>query len=101
MSKSLSLLDAASGFAAMGAPARLDIIRLLVRAGHQGLTITTIRERLGIPASTLAHHLECLVQANLIQQSKQGRTCLNVAHFQHLENLAAFLLHECCKDENP
>ena len=89
---------AAKGFAAAGAAPRLEVLLDLVRAGPQGLTVGEIQERLNIPASTLAHHLRFLNSASLIDQEKDGRTVINRARFDYIEDLAKFLLKECCAD---
>lgn len=56
----------------LGNLTRLDIYRLLVRAGSPGLNITDIQTRLDVPASTLAFHLRGLVGAGLVAQEKSG-----------------------------
>lgn len=89
---------AALGFAAAGSEARLTVLRVLVRAGEQGLIVADIQQKTRIPASTLAHHLKFLTAAGLIVQEKQGRAVINKANYQHIEALAAFLTHECCAD---
>jgi len=71
---------AAQGFAAMGSEARLEVLRALVRAGQDGLTIGDIRERTGIAPSTLAHHLKFLAAADLVDQQKDGRSVINRAN---------------------
>ncbi len=91
--------EAAAGFAAMGSEARLQVLRSLIRAGEPGLTVGEIQDRTGIAPSTLAHHLKFLSGAGVIRQEKIGRTVTNQADFQRLENLAAFILSECCSDE--
>jgi len=55
--------------------------------------------RTGIVASTLAHHLKTLSAAKLIVQEKEGRVITSRANYTHLEELAAFILTECCADE--
>ena len=95
----ITLEIAAQGFSAAGSESRLEVLSALVRAGHGGLTIGEVQQRLGIPASTLAHHLKFLAGAELIEQEKQGRSVLNRANFERIEALAAFLLHECCADD--
>ena len=97
-SPDLGLEEAAQGFAAIGSEPRLDVLLSLVRAGPDGLSVGEVQERLGIPASTLSHHLRFLAAAGLIQQTKEGRTIYNRAAFSHIEALAAFLLRECCVD---
>jgi len=95
----ISLEEAAQGFAAAGSEPRLEVLLTLVRAGHDGLSVGDIQERMAIPPSTLAHHLRFLAAAGLIVQEKQGRTVINRANFDHIEALAGFLLRECCADE--
>tara|TARA_B100001939_G_scaffold280124_1_gene248781 strand:+ start:33 stop:368 length:336 start_codon:yes stop_codon:yes gene_type:complete len=94
----LELQIATQGFAAAGSESRLSVLRVLIRAGHQGLTVSDIQKRLDIPASTLAHHLKCLVAGELILQEKQGRSVVNRANYNQLKALADFLLNECCID---
>lgn len=90
---------AVQGFAAMGSEARLHVLRSLVRAGTMGLAVGDIQERTGIPASTLAHHLRFLAAAGLIEQRKEGRSIISTARFDHLQDLAAYILTACCADQ--
>ncbi len=93
--------QASLGFSAAGSEARLLVLRALVRAGPSGLRVGEIRERLGIPSSTLAHHLRSLADGGLIEQEKCGRAVISRADFTHIRGLADFLLEECCADEQP
>ncbi|MEL7542825.1 MAG: helix-turn-helix domain-containing protein [Pseudomonadota bacterium] len=95
----MPIAQAAAGFAAMGSDARLSVLRLLVRAGHNGRTVGQLQSALDIPASTLAHHLRILAEAGLVSQEKQGRTVINRGAFDHLERLGQFVLAECCDDQ--
>lgn len=95
----MDLVTAAQGFSAMGSESRLEVLQALVRAGDKGLLVGDIQQRTGIPGSTLAHHLKFLTSADLIVQNKQGRTIVNQANYQHLQALAAFILEECCTDQ--
>ncbi|SNR33692.1 ArsR/SmtB family transcription factor [Puniceibacterium sediminis] len=90
---------AASIFAALGSEQRLSVLRVLVRAGPQGLSIGELGTRSGVTGSTLTHHLRILAQAGLIAQERQGRSiiCAAVAYDQ-LQELSAFLLRNCCAD---
>lgn len=90
---------AAQGFAAMGSEARLAVLHALVRAGADGLAVGEIQDRTGIPPSTLAHHLRFLTAAGLIEQEKHGRTIICRAAYGTLEQLAEFILSECCADQ--
>lgn len=82
----------------MGSEARLEVLQTLVRAGPAGLSVGEIQERTGMPASTLAHHLKFLAAANLVEQEKQGRSVVNRAAYDHLEQLAGYILKECCAE---
>jgi DNA-binding transcriptional ArsR family regulator len=90
--------EAAQGFAAMGSEARLQVLRCLIRAGHEGLMVSDIQERTGIAPSTLAHHLKFLSGAEVIEQEREGRSVINRANFGQLQELARFILSECCAD---
>lgn len=96
----IAIEEAAQGFAAIGSEARLEVLRALVRAGDGGLSVGEIQARTGMPASTLAHHLRFLASGGLIEQVKTGRTVINRAAYDHLKALAAYILKECCADEN-
>ena len=91
--------EAAAGFAAMGSEARLHVLRSLIRAGEPGLTVSEIQDRTGIAPSTLAHHLKFLSGSGVIRQERIGRSVTNRADFKRLEDLASFILSECCSAE--
>lgn len=97
----LALDEAAQAFAAVGSAPRLEVLLALVRAGPGGLSVGEIQARVGLPASTLAHHLRFLSAGALIEQERHGRSVLNRAAYDRIEALAAFLLHECCAEVEP
>lgn len=97
----LNVEQAAQGFAAVGSEPRLAVLTALVRVGHEGLSIGQIQDRVKLPASTLAHHLRFLTDAGLIEQEKVGRTVLNRASFDYIEELAGYLVKECCVEAAP
>jgi DNA-binding transcriptional ArsR family regulator len=95
----LDLELAASKFAALGSEQRLQVLRVLVRAGDEGLSIGALGERTGITGSTLTHHLKILAAAGLVAQSKQGRSIICVgADYAEVLALSEFLMRECCAD---
>lgn len=98
-SDNIELEIAASTFAALGSEQRLMVLRILVRAGHEGLSIGELGQRSGVTGSTLTHHMKILSQAGLVTQEKKGRSiiCAAVA-YDKLQYLSEFLLHECCAD---
>lgn len=95
----LPLADAAAAFAALGSEQRLAVLRTLVRAGPEGLTIGVLGARAGVTGSTLTHHLKALARVGLVRQERSGRStvCAAVA-FDEVQALAAFLLSECCAE---
>lgn len=93
--------QAALGFAALGSPARLQVLGVLIKAGPPGLSVGQIEQRSGIKGSTLAHHLRALVSAGVAEQSKQGRSVVTRAAYRPLEALADYILQECCADLRP
>ena len=88
---------AARCLAELGNLTRLDIYRLLVRAGPTGLNIGDIQSRLDVPASTLAFHLRGLINVGLVAQEKTGREVRCTVKHRQLTTVIEFLLEECCK----
>jgi len=84
----------------LGHPTRLAIYKAVVKAGYQGIAVGGVQEQLGVPASTLSHHISGLASAGLIAQRREGRTLFCVAEYQNLEQVIGFLQDECCVDEN-
>jgi DNA-binding transcriptional ArsR family regulator len=80
----------------LGNLTRLDVYRLLVRAGPRGLNIREIQTRLEVPASTLAFHLRGLVDAGLVVQQRTGREIVCRANHRRLTEVIDFLREKCC-----
>jgi ArsR family transcriptional regulator, arsenate/arsenite/antimonite-responsive transcriptional repressor len=76
--------------------ARLEIFRLLVQAGTQGLAAGDIAVRLDMPASTLSFHLKELAHAGLVKPLQSGRFIYYSAAFDVMNGLLAFLTENCC-----
>ena len=96
MSQNATNATVARALAALGHEARLAIYRLLVRAGEEGLNVGQIAQHLGMPASTLAHHLSTLVSAGLVIQERQGREVVNRADYEAMRRTVGFLTDKCC-----
>ncbi len=86
----------ARALAALGHDARLSIFRLLVRAGEDGLRVGDIGDHLGLPPSTLAHHLSTLVASGLVLQDRHGREVFNKVDYPAMRQVLSFLTSECC-----
>ena len=86
----------ANMFAALGHPNRVRVLRKLVQAGSEGVSVGQLRQALGVPASTFAHHLRALVDAGLILQSRKGREIYSSVDFGAVSQLAGYLMKDCC-----
>ena len=80
----------------MGNKTRLEIVRLLVRAGPAGMPVGDIQAHLDIPGSTLSHHISKLCGVGLLSQSRESTTLFCRLDFGVIEALIAFLSDECC-----
>jgi DNA-binding transcriptional ArsR family regulator len=89
---------AAAQLEALGNPTRLKIYRALVRAGHPGLAVGRLQEKLKIAPSTLSHHIKALVVANLVTQKRSSTTLQCHANYDTMHGLVNFLVSECCAD---
>ena len=81
---------------AMGAEPRLRIMHLLLSAHPDGMVVTEIQEELGIPNSTLSHHLEKLKNEDLVQVQRESTFLRYSANTESLQELLSFLYSECC-----
>jgi DNA-binding transcriptional ArsR family regulator len=80
----------------LGNPTRLAIFRLLVKAGIDGLPVGELQSRLGVPPSTLSHHILFLVTARLIVQERNGRVLQCKPNFARMDAIIEALTAECC-----
>ena len=83
-------------FAAIGTEARLRIVQLLLTAHPEGLVVNEIQEELGIPGSTLSHHLEKLKAEQLVKVQRESTFLRYTANTAILQELLRFLYAECC-----
>ncbi len=89
--------DAISVLAALAQETRLDIFRLLVRAGNEGLAAGAIGDALSIPAATLSFHLKELKNAGSVSCQREGRSLIYSADFKTMNALLGFLTENCCQ----
>jgi ArsR family transcriptional regulator len=94
----MKLSHAAAQLEALGNPTRLSIYRTLVRAGDSGLSVGRLQVRIGAAASTLSHHLQKLIQVELVNQERQGTTLICRANYDQMRSLVGYLVDECCAD---
>lgn len=94
----MKLEQAALQLEALGNPTRLNIYRILVRAGAAGLPVGSIQERLGVPASTLSHHCKRLIETGLVSQQRRATTLICRAEYPVMQALIGYLADECCTE---
>ena len=83
-------------FGALGAESRLRIVRLLLAAHPEGLVVGEIGSELGIPPSTLSHHLDKLKNEGLVSVRRESTFLCHTANTKTLQELVGFLFAECC-----
>jgi len=92
----MELKHAVTLLGALAQDSRLQVYRLLVQAGPEGMAATEIAERLGIPANTLSFHLKTLSHADLVQSRQAGRFIYYSTHYEQMNALLGFLTENCC-----
>lgn len=83
-------------FSAMGTGPRLRIMQLLLSAHPDGMVVNEIQAELGIPNSTLSHHLDKLKNENLVRVQRESTFLRYSANTDALRELLQFLYAECC-----
>ncbi len=86
----------AEACAALGNEARLRIVRLLLAADPQGLVVGDVQGELGMPGSTLSHHLEKLKHEGLVRVRRERQFLWYTANTEVLREIVGFLYAECC-----
>lgn len=86
---------------ALAQETRLDIFRLLVEAGPDGMAAGEVGSALGVPSATLSFHLKELRNAGLIASRKNGRWLIYAADFGAIDGLITYLMRNCCQSAAP
>lgn len=89
-------INALDAFAALSQPTRLDVFRLLINAGEQGMSAGDISGTLGVRQNTMSANLGILNRAGLIRSDREGRNIRYFADMAGLRGLLAFLMEDCC-----
>ncbi|MGM0554060.1 MAG: ArsR/SmtB family transcription factor [Pseudomonadota bacterium] len=87
-------------FESLASGIRLDIVRLLVRHGYEGLVAGEIAATLDLPRTNLSFHLKTLTQAGLLSVTQEGRYQRYRANFDAMQDLVAYLTENCCAAES-
>jgi len=86
----------AEQLAALGSPVRLAILRRIVSGAATGTNVGSIQADVGIPASTLSHHLDKLASAGLVTVRQDGRHYFHQANYPALKALTDYVWEDCC-----
>lgn len=85
-----------AALAALGQDTRLEVFRLLVQAGADGVPAGEIASRLGAVQNTMSAHLRVLDQAGLVRAERDGRIIRYTADMTGFRELLAYLMEDCC-----
>lgn len=89
--------DAAIGaMSALAHAGRLDVFRLLVKAGQPGLSAGDIARATQTRPNTLSTNLNILSHARLVASRREGRSIIYSANYDTMRELLAFLMEDCC-----
>ena len=89
--------DAVAALAALAQDNRLDVYRLLVQAGPDGMPAGAVAEALRLAPNTLTFHFDRLRVAGLVSVRREGRSMIYAARYEAMNGLIAFLTENCCQ----
>jgi DNA-binding transcriptional ArsR family regulator len=88
--------NALTAFSALSQETRLDVFRLLVKAGETGMSAGDIGGTLGVRQNTMSANLAILARSGLIRSKREGRSIRYHANMDGMRGLLAFLMEDCC-----
>ncbi len=88
---------ALKALSALSQETRLDVFRLLVKAGPGGLCVGEVAERLHVRQNTLSTNLGVLARAGLVRSAREGRSIRYFADLDGMRGLLAYLMEDCCR----
>ena len=92
----MELSDAIKRLSALAQDGRLELFRLLVKAGPEGLAAGEIARRLGVQANTASAQLLVLSNAQLVTARREGRSIIYSVRFDAMRDLLVYLTEDCC-----
>lgn len=90
---------AVAALSALAQEHRLAVFRLLIGQGRHGLPAGVIAERIGVPPSTLSHHLAHLERAGLLRSWRVERRIFYAVDIDGTRRLLTFLTEDCCQGQ--
>src|SRR6201994_3433460 len=95
--RNMKKTDAVAALAALAQDNRLDVFRLLVQAGPEGMPAGEVANALGLAPNTLTFHFDRLRGAGLVTVRREGRSMIYAAQFKAMNELLGFLTENCCQ----
>lgn len=92
----MDIRNAVAALSALAYEGRLEIFRLLVKAGESGVAAGEIARRLDVPPTTLSANLNVLNHAGLIVSRREGRSIIYTAAYSRMQELLGYLMEDCC-----
>ena len=89
--------EAVSALSALAQENRLDVFRLLVQAGPEGMPAGRVATSLRLAPNTLTFHFDRLRDAGLVTVRREGRSMIYAARFEVMNGLLGFLTENCCQ----
>ncbi len=89
--------SAVAALAALAQDSRLDVFRLLVQAGPDGMPAGQVAQALGLASNTLTFHFDRLRDAGMVTVRRDGRSMIYAARFETMNSLLAYLTENCCQ----
>jgi DNA-binding transcriptional ArsR family regulator len=93
----MELVHAVKRLSALAQDSRLEVFRLLVRAGPDGVAAGEIARALDITPNTLSAQLNILANAGLVASRRDGRSIIYAAHYDAMSDLLLYLMEDCCQ----
>jgi ArsR family transcriptional regulator, arsenate/arsenite/antimonite-responsive transcriptional repressor len=93
----MEMTEAVTALAALAQENRLDVFRLLVEAGPDGMAAGQLAEKLDLAPNTLTFHFDRLRVAGLVTVRRDGRSMIYAARYETMNGLLAFLTENCCQ----
>jgi ArsR family transcriptional regulator len=94
--RNMKKTDVVAALAALAQDNRLDVFRLLVEAGPEGMSAGAVATALGLAPNTLTFHFDRLREAGLVNVRRDGRSMIYAAQFETMNSLLGYLTENCC-----
>ena len=93
----MELETAVRRLSALAQDGRLQVLRLLIRTGKDGMAAGEIARRLSAAPNTLSAQLKVLANAQLVRSRRQGRSIIYAADYDRMSELLLYLMEDCCQ----